>query len=155
LNCDAVAEQIDCGHRRVEQRRCSVIADLSVIERAAEWASLNGLVRIESERYHKATGKTERGIRDYITSLKPGRERLNDMIRQHWGIENKFHWVLDMALGADLGPKRAGNSAQNFWLLNRMALNLPKQKTSFKPGIRGKRLKAPRNHPYLLILLGI
>jgi hypothetical protein len=48
-----------------------VIADLSLIEKAAGWASLQGLVRIESERYHKATGKTECEIRSYITSLKP------------------------------------------------------------------------------------
>jgi hypothetical protein len=83
LNSDAVAEQIDCGHGRVERRRCSVIADLSMIEKAAEWASLKGLVRIESERSHKATGKTERETCYYITSLKPDAARLNDVIRQH------------------------------------------------------------------------
>jgi predicted transposase YbfD/YdcC len=33
LESDAVAEEIDCGHGRVEQRRCSVIADLSMIEK--------------------------------------------------------------------------------------------------------------------------
>jgi len=88
LAADAVAEEVDCGHGRVEQRRCSVIADLSLIEKASEWASLQGLVRIESERYHKATGKTEREIRYYISSLKPDAARLNRSIRQHWGIEN-------------------------------------------------------------------
>jgi len=56
--------------RRVEQRRCSVIADLSMVDKAAEWASLKGLVRIESERYHKATGKTER--ESVITSPASG-----------------------------------------------------------------------------------
>jgi Transposase DDE domain len=35
LTADAVAEEIDCGHGRVEQRRCSVIADLSLVEKAA------------------------------------------------------------------------------------------------------------------------
>jgi predicted transposase YbfD/YdcC len=155
LNSDAVAEQIDCGHGRVEQRRCSVIADLSMVEKAAEWASLRGLVRIESERYHKATGKTEREIRYYITSLSPDAVRLNRVIRQHWGIENKLHWVLDVGFGEDLDRKRAGHSAQNFSLLNRIALNLLKQETTFKRGIKGKRLKAAWNHPYLLKLLGI
>jgi hypothetical protein len=33
LNSDAVSEEIDCGHGRVEQRRCSVIADLSMVEK--------------------------------------------------------------------------------------------------------------------------
>lgn len=58
-----MAEEIDCGHGRVERRKCSVVADLGLVEKASEWASLQGLVRIESERYHKATGKIEREIR--------------------------------------------------------------------------------------------
>ena len=67
LAADAVAEEIDFGHGRVEQRRCSVIADLGLLEKAPEWASLRALVRIEAERYHKATGKTETEIRYYIS----------------------------------------------------------------------------------------
>jgi len=155
LGSDAVSQEVDCGHGRVEQRRCSIIADLSMIEKSSEWASLQGLVRIESQRYHKVSGKIEREIRYYITSLKPDAARLNSIIRQHWGIENKLHWVLDVAFGEDLDRKRAGHAAQNFSLLNRIALNLLKQETTFKRGIRSKRLKAARNHPYLLKLLAI
>src|ERR1022692_872993 len=84
LTADAVVEEIDFGHGRIEQRRCSVIADLSLIEKASEWASLHGIVRIEAERYHKATGKTETEIRYYITSLAPDAARLNRCIRLHW-----------------------------------------------------------------------
>src|SRR5664280_1680168 len=153
LACDAVAEEIDCGHGRVERRTCSVIADLSLIEKASEWASLQGVVRIEAERYHKATGKTETETRYYITSLKPDAARLNRAIRQHWGIENKLHWVLDVGFGEDLDRKRAGHAAQNFSVLNRIALNLLKQDTTSKRGIHGKRLKAGWDNDYLLQLL--
>ena len=155
MDCGTVSEEIDCGHGRVERRCCSVIADLSMVDRAAEWASLQWLVRIQSERYHKATGKTEREIRYYITSLRPDAAKLNSVIRQHWGIENKLHWVLDVGFGEDLDRKRAGHAAQNFSLLNRIALNLLKQETTFKRGVKGKRLKAAWNHPYLLKLMGI
>jgi len=155
LGADAAMEEVDCGHGRVEQRKCSVIADLSLVEKAAEWASLQGLVRIEAERYHKATGKTEREIRYYITSLKPDAARLNRVIRQHWGIENKLHWVLDVGFGEDLSRKRVGHASHNLSFLNRIALNILKQEKSSKLVIKGKRLKAAWDHPYLIKLLGI
>jgi predicted transposase YbfD/YdcC len=154
LAADGVKEEIDCGHGRVERRRCSVIADLSLLEKAPEWASLQGLVRIESERYHKATGKTEREIRYYITSLSPDAARLNQAIRNHWGIENKLHWALDVSFGEDLDRKRAGNAAQNFSILNRIALNLLRQDKTCKLGIKGKRLQAGWDNDYMLQLLG-
>jgi len=153
LAADAVAEEIDYGHGRVEQRTCSAIADLSLVDKAAEWASLQGLVRIQSQRFHKATGKTERQIRYYITSIKPDAARLNRSIRQHWGIENKLHWVLDVGFSEDLDRKRAGHAAQNFSVLNRIALNLLKQDKSSKRGVHGKRLKAGWDNDYLLHLL--
>jgi predicted transposase YbfD/YdcC len=57
-------------------------------------------------------------------------------IRLHWGIENKLHWVLDVAFGEDLSRNRAGHAAQNFSLLNRIALNLLKQDKTSKIGFR-------------------
>jgi predicted transposase YbfD/YdcC len=107
LAADAVAEEVDCGHGRVETRRCTVVGDLTLLERAGDWAGLRSLVRIEASRLHKATGKTERETRYYITSLAPQAARLNALIRQHWGIENKLHWVLDVAFNEDQRRKRA------------------------------------------------
>lgn len=122
---------------------------------AGDWKGLRALVRIEAERFHKATGKTERETRYYISSLAPDVPRLNQLVRQHWGIEKKLHGVLDVAFGEDQSRKRAGNAAQNFSLLNRIVLNLLKQETTLKRGIKGKRLKAAWDPAYLLKLLGI
>jgi predicted transposase YbfD/YdcC len=152
LSADAVAEELDYGHGLVEQRRRSVIADLGLIEKAREWASLRGLVRIEAERDHKTTGETE--IRYYIASLEPDAARLNRCIRQQWGIENNLHWVLDVGFGEDLDRKRAGFAAQNLSVLNRIAINLLKQDKTSKRGVHGKRLKAGWDNNYLLHLLG-
>ena len=100
-------------------------------------------------------GKTERETRFYITSLKPDAARLNRPIRQHCGIENKLHWMLDVGFSEDRCRKRAGHAAQNFSILNRTALNLLKQDKSSKRGVKEKRPNAAWNHPYLLKLLGI
>ena len=155
LAADAVAEQIDCGHGRVETRRCSVLGDLTLLDTSDGWKGLRSLVRIEATRFLKASGKTEQETRYYISSLPPDAARLNQLVRQHWGIENKLHWVLDVAFGEDLSRKRAGNAAQNFSLLNRIALNLLKRDKTCKLGIHGKRLAAAWDHPYLLRLLGV
>jgi predicted transposase YbfD/YdcC len=155
LAADAVAEHLDCGHGRVETRRCSVLGDLTLLDKSDDWKGLRSLVRIEAARFHKASGKTELETRYYITSLAPEAERINSLVRQHWGIENKLHWVLDVAFGEDLSRKRAGNAAQNFSLLNRIALNLLKTDKTCKLGIHGKRLAAAWDHPYLLRLLGV
>ena len=155
LAADTVSEEIDCGHGRVERRACSVLGDLSLLDRPSEWVGLRSLVRIQAERFHKATGKTERETRYYIASLPPDAARMNQLVRQHWGIENKLHWVLDVAFGEDRSRKRAGHAAQNFSVLNRIALNLLKQDKTCKVGIHGKRLQAAWDHPYLLKLLGV
>lgn len=152
---ETVVTELDCGHGRMETRRCSALGDLSLVEQAADWPALQSLVRIEAERYHKATGKTERETRYYISSLRPEAARLNSAIRQHWGIENKLHWTLDVAFREDASRKRAGNAAQNFSRITRIALNLLKQNKTSKLGMKGKRLKAGWDNDYLLHLLGI
>lgn len=155
LPADSVSTEVDCGHGRVEQRTCSVIGDLSLIERAKDWPSLRSLVRIDAERFHKATGKIERETRFYIASLRPEAKVLNVIVRQHWGIESKLHWLLDVAFREDHSRKRAGHAAQNFSAINKIALNLLKQDKSAARSIKGKRLKAAWNNDYLGLLLGI
>jgi len=93
-------------------------------------------------------------IKDSFQMLAADAARLNRCIRQHWGIENKLHWVLDVGFGEDLDPKRAGYAAQNFSVLNRIALNLLKQDKTSKRSIHGKRLKAGWDNDYLLPLPG-
>lgn len=149
----SVDEQVDVGHGRVETRRCSVINDLSLIEQAGEWRGLQCLVKIEAERYFKSNGKEEKDIRLYITDLPADARLFNNAIRFHWSIENSLHWVLDVAFNEDGSRKRNGFAAQNYSILNRIALNLLKNEKTTKVGVRGKRLKAGWDNSYLIKLL--
>jgi predicted transposase YbfD/YdcC len=137
----------------VEWRRCLVINDLSLIEHAGEWEGLQCLVKVESTRYFKCSGKEETDTRLYITSLKADAKLLNNAIRYHWSIENSLHWVLDVAFDEDNSRKRSGFAAQNYSILNRIALNLLKNEKTTKVGVRGKRLKAGWDNQYLCKLL--
>jgi len=48
-------EDIDAGHGRVETRKCTVTGDLSDISKPNHWEKLQTIVRIDRERYAKAT----------------------------------------------------------------------------------------------------
>ena len=146
-------EELD--HGRIETRRCSVITDFRFIENKEEWTGLKSIVKIESIREFKNSDKpNETATRYYISSLSTGAKQLQRAVRLHWGIENKLHWVLDVAFSEDASRKRAGNAAQNFSILSKIALNLLKKETSEKQGIKGKRLKAAYDQNYLLKVLG-
>lgn len=145
----------DLDHGRIETRKCSVITDFKFIENIEEWTGLKSIIKIESIREFKNSDKpTETATRYYISSLLTQAKELQRAIRLHWGIENKLHWVLDVAFSEDASRKRVGNASQNFSILSKVALNLLKNETSERQGIKGKRLKAAYDQNYLLKVLG-
>jgi predicted transposase YbfD/YdcC len=58
-----------------------------LIESGEEWKGLKSLIKIESERYIKTSGKMEKEIRLYISSLQADAGLINQSVRAHWGVE--------------------------------------------------------------------
>ena len=146
----------DLGHGRIETRKCAVITHFNHIEKPNRWKNLKAIIKIESTREFKNSDKpTETATRYYISSLDGKPEEFQKAIRSHWGIENKLHWVLDVAFSEDQSRKRQGNAAQNFSVLLKIALNVLKNEKTTKIGIKGKRLKAAWSSSYLLKLLNL
>ena len=147
--------QQEVNHGRIEKRCCRVIDDLDWVCKKEEWKNLKSIIAIESERYHKHNGKTEQEVRYYISSLAADATKLNGAIREHWGIENKLHWSLDVVFGEDQSQKRAGNAAQNFSIITRIALNIIKNDKKTKISMKNKRHKAGWDNNYLLNLIAL
>ena len=98
-------ETVDKGHGRIERRRCAAV-DLS----GAEWdgyANLHGrrqTMRIEREREILKTGKSSIEVTWSLTSLgtdRAGPEELLALVRNHWHIENRLHYVRDFTYDED------------------------------------------------------
>lgn len=148
LEPEEFTQHLDFVHGKIETRKCSVIPDLSLIEKPTLWKSLSTIIRIESERYIKSTGNTQTETRYYISSLYEGAYLIQKAIHSHWDIENNLHWSLDVSFNEDGSRKRAGNSAFNFSVINRLALNLLKKEES-KISIKAKRLLAGWTPEYI------
>jgi predicted transposase YbfD/YdcC len=150
--------QVDAGHGRIEKRKCSIITDTDWICKEQNWAKLHTLIKIESERTFKGSeAKGEAHTRYYISSYQGDAAFFNQAVREHWGIENKLHWSLDVAFGEDKSLKQAGNAAENFSFISKIALNLLKQhddsRGKQKVSIKTKRKKCGWDKDYLLKVL--
>lgn len=148
------AETVDEAHGRREQRRAWVSHAVDEIGSAGNWSKLATLVRIESTRFVGAEHSRE--SRYYISSRRNlTAKRALQAVREHWGIENSLHWVLDVAFREDDSRVRAANAAANFAAVRRLALGLLKQRTETKVGIKNRRLCAGWDHAFMLRTLGL
>ena len=89
-------------------------------------------------------------------SIAPDAVILGHAVRAHWGIENRVHWCLDVALNDDQMRARTKNAGANFAIVRRLVLNLFRLDTSKKKGgIYTRRILAASSDAYRASLLGI
>jgi predicted transposase YbfD/YdcC len=146
-------QTVDADHGRIETRKYAITADIEWTGADAEWKDLAAIGMVEATR--EINGKTSLEQRFYLTSFRGDAKQFAELVRGHWQIENCAHWILDVAFREDDSRARAGNSAENFALLRRIALNLLKNETSIKLGVKNKRLCAGWSEEYLLKVLAI
>lgn len=150
------AQAVDGDHGRIETRRAWVTDQLDDWLDAAQrerWPGLTSVAVIEATR--EAPLKPTSTERRYFISSLAGTDapRMAGIVRGHWSVENKLHWVLDVSFAEDQARQRKDHSAENYSRLRRIALNLLRRETTRKRGVKGKRLNAAWDHDYLLKLL--
>ena len=147
------SETLEKNNGRIETRTCSVVTDLKKMNNTENWEGLKSIVKIESTREINGTKSEE--TRYYISSLKTSAEKMNAYVREHWCIENKLHWSLDVSFNEDGNRTRTDNSSENLSIIRRVGLNILKTDTTMKVGISAKRKAAGWNTKYLEKLLNL
>lgn len=148
------AKEVKKGHGRIDVRECWATSNpeyLESVRQRKKWPNLQSIVMIVRKRI--IAGEETVKTRFYISSLEAHAKRILQATRQHWSIENGLHWVLDIAFNEDRSRIRKDHAPANLAVLRHMAVNLLKQETSAKGGIKAKRLQAGWNEDYLLKVL--
>lgn len=145
-------QTIDGGHGRIEIRRHWLLGEVEHLIDAQLWSGLKRVGLVEAERRVPGQVPTLEQ-RYYLVSLDGNVERFAQSVRSHWGIENQLHWVLDVAFNEDDSRIRKDHAPENMALIRHIALNLLRQDTVAKVGIKAKRLKAGWDNDYLAHIL--
>lgn len=121
----------DKGHGRLETRACFVSNDVEWLRKEHKnWQTIQSIIRIDSTREvtEKIAKKITHESRYYISSLKNTTPQVAlRAIRDHWGVENTLHWILDMSFNEDYSRIRKENAPQVMAMLRHMALNILQQ----------------------------
>jgi predicted transposase YbfD/YdcC len=124
---DAVCQQAESWDRRrgrVEHRLIRVSTEMNSYL-APDWplvAQVAQLTRTVSRKGHTSTE-----VVYLITDLSPKQDsplRLLSLVRGHWGIENRSHYVRDVCFQEDRSHLRTGNAPQVLAAFRNLAISL-------------------------------
>ena len=148
----SVAQRVETStHDRYESRRATVIRNTS-LGAANRFPGVVAIARITSRRrpHGKSAGKP--AVRYYLLSKHFPAKRLLQIVRSHWSIENRLHWVLDVVFGEDRNRTRKDNGPENLAILRRFAINIIRSHPN-STSLRQKSKRAGWDDAFLLDLL--
>ena len=147
----AYHETVDGDHGRIETRRYWITSEIAWLDAKASGSNLHSVGMVEARREVGDTVQVE--TRYFLTSLPAQGVRFAQAVRQHWGIENSLHWVLDVSFNEDACRIRKDKGAQTFAVLRHIALNLLRREPHHKRGIKARRKRAGWDRDYLFQVL--
>jgi len=147
---DDTAQTVDGDHGRIETRRATVLHDVAWLAEQHDFPGLQALSKIEATG--EIDGKATTACRHDILSEPLAAARFPDVVRTHWHVENRLHWVLDVVMDEDQARARKDNAPETLARLRRLALNIIRADND-KGSTRGKSKRAAWDDAFLLTLL--
>lgn len=119
-----IAETTHAGHGRIEQRMLIASTELNNFL-AKTWPGVGQVFRVR-RRFHHALTCTQQIVYGFTGLAKDeaSPQRLLELLRQHWAIENKLHYRRDVTSREDACHVRKGQAPRTLAVLNSFVLAL-------------------------------
>lgn len=137
----------ELSHGRKESR-VAFVASAETVAEELDFPGLKAFAMIRSKR-----GPDKTVERYYVLSRHYRPSQLLTIVREHWGIENRLHWTLDVVLDEDLARSRKDNAPANLAILRRLALNIARAHPDKKISMRGKLKRAGWDETFMFDML--
>jgi predicted transposase YbfD/YdcC len=124
----ACAAEVEKDNGRVCERECRVYTHVDWLNDRNEGFKIKSFMHTIRTRYDG--GKITRQEAYHISSKVESGDYFLEKIRNHWHIENKLHWVLDVIFDEDNNKTYDKNQAKNLALMLRIAVSLVKQQAT-------------------------
>jgi predicted transposase YbfD/YdcC len=150
---DNFFDAFDNAHGRRVRRRVWVMTDLESLPALEKWPGLQAVIAVETIRMAHKQAPVTSDYRFSLASLMRSATAFVTMIRQHWDIENKLHWSLDVTFNEDRCRIRKDHAPENVAAVRHITLNLLRQEHTHQMSLRQKRLLCSLDEHYLLTVL--
>lgn len=119
----------DRGHGRIEERHTIIATVTDAAGGIADFPHAAQVLRLIRRRrkLHQRPGQDSIETVYVITSIEPGRlpdDVLAGIVRRHWGVENRLHYVRDTAFDEDRCRARTGHGAAILASLRNLAITV-------------------------------
>jgi len=141
---------VDGDHGRIETRTSTISTAVDWLQEDHRWPGLKAIGKIVRTR--ETATKTTMETAYYLLSMPMAAERLGQVVRAHWAVENSLHWTLDVTMNEDQARNRLDNGPNNLAVLRHMALNILNSQKS-KISNRRKIKRAGWSNEFLANLL--
>ncbi len=115
---------MDKEHGRIEERRIWVS---TLLNEYVLFPHCGQVAKIERVTKIVRTGVVRRETAYIVTSLSPRKaspERLMSLVRDHWSIENRNHWVRDVTYDEDRSQIRTRSGPRMMAILRNLAIGI-------------------------------
>jgi predicted transposase YbfD/YdcC len=128
INWEGVEHSFACTVEKddgwIETREVRVVNDIEWLPQKDDWKQLTCLIEIRCTREFVDGRQSESATRLYITSRNNKASKFIKWIRQHWGVENRCHWIADVIFSEDQAQTDIGYSAENMGIFRRLIMNM-------------------------------
>ncbi len=116
---------LDQHRGRIERRSIRVSTEMSTY--LTDWPLIEQVAQVTRTVTVRKTGKISHEVVYLITPLTAGEaspQRLLELVRGHWSLENCSHYVRDVTFGEDRSRLRSGQAPQILATLRNLAITL-------------------------------